>query len=392
MGFPDPRRRRGRLARRIAAGLLTALGTGGPTELSAAQGVTVTTSTSGNVTPSTVASVTSSTEDYLGAQFVNCTYDIVLPDGGAYSSFAFAAWGVSAFDHSLDGCDLVAAPGLETSTLEQKFSHEFMLDGVSAAFAPGQRLLRCNGMTLVSRSDDPTSIGFTEIDAYGLSARDLDGVVVKPPRLCATNIDCDSEPWGLFRWKGEPRCGDANYDGDVEAVDSLAALRTAVGTPFCVPVLSVCDANADGSVTATDALAILRNAVNQPVELSCPLPCNPGTVGPPGVDRYFEVEFSVTVDPAEPLVFNVTPAPGVVTRNQNSQCISDQGVASALHQDGSISGVMGASTAPGRILWCHHLRGVGDAFPSPSDFTIETRIKNGPVLDGAVRVSLVRAM
>lgn len=71
----------------------------------------------------------------------------------------------------------------------------------------------------------------------------------------------------------EPLCGDTDDDRQVDASDALAALRSAVGSYSCDPVL--CDVNADGRTLAGDALAILRTGVGQSLELACgrgPLP------------------------------------------------------------------------------------------------------------------------
>jgi hypothetical protein len=63
-------------------------------------------------------------------------------------------------------------------------------------------------------------------------------------------------------------CGDSNDDGQITAVDALAALVTGAGFGSCS--LSRCDVNGSGSVTATDALILLRAAVGEPIALTCP--------------------------------------------------------------------------------------------------------------------------
>ncbi|HYB97891.1 MAG TPA: hypothetical protein VEC57_02040 [Candidatus Limnocylindrales bacterium] len=91
---------------------------------------------------------------------------------------------------------------------------------------------------------------------------------------CEVGMGCVKEPSGLPQCPvtttttmPETVCGDATGNGIVQASDSLAALKTAVGSGQCE--LSVCDVNSSGSITASDALAILKAAVGQPVELNC---------------------------------------------------------------------------------------------------------------------------
>ena len=65
-------------------------------------------------------------------------------------------------------------------------------------------------------------------------------------------------------------CGDADDDGEHSVVDALTALRAAVDLSECA--LCHCDANDSHDVTATDSLALLRTAVGTPVPLRC-VPC-----------------------------------------------------------------------------------------------------------------------
>ena len=74
----------------------------------------------------------------------------------------------------------------------------------------------------------------------------------------------------LFKDLGYPviyDCGDANQDGNVNAVDALAMLRVAVGLDDCIE--SLCDVNGDGITTASDTLATLQFGVGAPIHLSC---------------------------------------------------------------------------------------------------------------------------
>lgn len=63
-------------------------------------------------------------------------------------------------------------------------------------------------------------------------------------------------------------CGDANDDGEVNIVDSLYVLRSAVGLANCT--LLVCDVTGDLKILVSDALRLLQYAVGLPVTLNCP--------------------------------------------------------------------------------------------------------------------------
>jgi len=108
------------------------------------------------------------------------------------------------------------------------------------------------------------------------SATGVGGEQLALPRICASGISCSYFGGGELYWDGEPLCGDANYDSRIRAVAALAALRTSIGQPSCVPVQSVCDSNGDLQVSASDALLILRASVDNEVTLQCPIPCHPG--------------------------------------------------------------------------------------------------------------------
>jgi len=57
-------------------------------------------------------------------------------------------------------------------------------------------------------------------------------------------------------------CGDANADGAVTTIDSLAALRSSVGLNSPCDRNCDCDTDADRDMTTTDALEILQSAVD----------------------------------------------------------------------------------------------------------------------------------
>ncbi|HYC54992.1 MAG TPA: hypothetical protein VEL28_08635 [Candidatus Binatia bacterium] len=91
---------------------------------------------------------------------------------------------------------------------------------------------------------------------------------------CEVGQGCVKEPSGLPECPvtttttlPDELCGDATGNGVVQASDSLAALKAAVGAGSCA--VEICDVNGSGSITASDALAILKAAVGQPVELNC---------------------------------------------------------------------------------------------------------------------------
>ncbi len=59
--------------------------------------------------------------------------------------------------------------------------------------------------------------------------------------------------------------GDANCDGQVDAVDALALLRWVAGLEPRAPCLEQADANCDGALDAVDALDVLRHVAGLPV-------------------------------------------------------------------------------------------------------------------------------
>jgi cysteine-rich repeat protein len=70
-------------------------------------------------------------------------------------------------------------------------------------------------------------------------------------------------------------CGDADFDGEIDATDALILLNAAVGLVEDCPI-DRCDVTGDGRVTATDAQAVLAAAIGLPVALVCEaLPAGP---------------------------------------------------------------------------------------------------------------------
>jgi cysteine-rich repeat protein len=63
-------------------------------------------------------------------------------------------------------------------------------------------------------------------------------------------------------------CGDADFDGQIDATDALIVLRIAVGLSENCP-LERCDVSEDGRITARDALAVLAAAVGLISDLVC---------------------------------------------------------------------------------------------------------------------------
>jgi cysteine-rich repeat protein len=63
-------------------------------------------------------------------------------------------------------------------------------------------------------------------------------------------------------------CGDADFDGELNATDALILLNAAVGLVEDCPI-DRCDVNEDGRVTARDALAVLAAAIGLPADLIC---------------------------------------------------------------------------------------------------------------------------
>ena len=66
---------------------------------------------------------------------------------------------------------------------------------------------------------------------------------------------------GVVRVLGESVSGDYDGDGNVTALDALAALRMSIGK---LPVRMIMDVDHDGQVTAKDARLIMGMAVNAP--------------------------------------------------------------------------------------------------------------------------------
>ncbi len=98
-----------------------------------------------------------------------------------------------------------------------------------------------------------------------------EGGLPEPPAICPSRFDCDI-------WQCEPqetrvadRCGDADGNGNLRALDALTVLRAAVGLQECPP--QRCDVDRDGESTATDARSVLSASVGIEVSLVCPAPC-----------------------------------------------------------------------------------------------------------------------
>ena len=345
-------------------------------------------SSSVSETATTVTSTTSSTE-FIGPQFVHCTYDVAFPDGGSFGSMDLLA---SAFweDSFWIGCDLLE-PGLQPgATLEQLDDEpEFRLTGVTTDLPEGARLMRCREEAYISQ-DDSLWIGYTSFDVWGWSARSRGGVAMRPPRLCITNIDCDEAAPNISLMT-EPMCGDSNYNLVLEARDALAALRTSIGTPSCRPVESTCDTNDDARVTASDALMILRAAIGHAVKLTCPPPCYPGTIGPPGMDREFRVVVSTAIKPTEDLYFSIVPTPSSGLTLSGSEC-EDLGSGGYWDTivDGTVNGkvLYGNAFHPQPLIECYY-RAIGDDFPDASNFQIVTKTAEGQVIDGAMQITSI---
>lgn len=58
-------------------------------------------------------------------------------------------------------------------------------------------------------------------------------------------------------------CGDADGNGTVSTIDSLAALRGSVGLPSPCAHNCDCDVDSDREMTTSDALGILQGAVSE---------------------------------------------------------------------------------------------------------------------------------
>jgi hypothetical protein len=316
----------------------------------------------------TTTSSTSTSSEYVGALDVDCTFDVVIADGGSYSEIGVRAWGPG-FE---ENCGIPYDGPLAGATLTQT-DELLQIGGISAPIAAGTVLLHCTGTTLVGRGD-AFSVDYSDYSTWGISASTESHDAVAPPRLCARRTQCDPLAYDMTS-KGDPRCGDGTYDRRISGRDALAALKTAVGTSSCIPVPSVCDTDGDGTVATTDALRILRVAVEIPQTLSCPLPCHPGTVGEPGSDRKFYVGIDRTTETEHLVNFTIVADPAV--GEFMGKCFNIGNPPNrAVIGDGQVFGYSSAGL-PARITMCE-FQAIGEQFPDASDFVIEVRMDDNP--------------
>lgn len=223
-----------------------------------------------DVVATSVSSTSSST--FVSGGIAECEFDLLVADAATFEALSLEVDGPL----SNTRCELGTIPQLEGAELEEVAFHRWELAQASPPIPAGAVLLHCDSDTFIGFGESIT-VDFLDIEAPVLSATGVGGEAVALPRLCATGISCSYFGGGDFDWNGDPRCGDANYNYRITAIDALGALRTSIGQPSCVPVESVCDANGDLEVSASDALLILRASVLDEVALECPLPCPPGT-------------------------------------------------------------------------------------------------------------------
>lgn len=337
--------------------------------------------------PSSTFFVTSSTSG-LGSQFIDCSWDVIVPDGASVSALRLDVDGHSAFDPGLAGCEVVQQGPLAGLSLDVEGYFASSLEGIDEPLAPGTTLLHCSGTDLVERGDwDDFEIDFEDLDTYALGANSLDGTPVQPPRLCATNMECESDGTADLAWKAEPECGDADYDTQVKSGDALVALQAAVGLSSCLPFPASCDTDSNGMILAPDALRILQRSVGLEVVLQCPVACHPGTIGPPGEDRMFTVTVSVTGIFPTALTFRMTPDDGKFLSPGEVECIRGTGVNHSVSPEGVVLAVAQSGARP--VLYCRY-RGAGSVFPEAADFTIVTTDASENEVEGAVRITSIR--
>jgi len=365
----------------VLLSLLAAIGDPAP----AAQADDASDSTAGSTVVTT--SSTSSSQPYIGALFVECTYDLLIGDDTDARSMTFDAFGMGS-----ETCALPPDGPLATASLDYgygEYGWRFSIDGVPGAVAAGTRLLRCEGTELISKFDDPQTLSLVDLMAWSTSGEGADGAPILPPRLCFANLECDGEPYG-FQWKADPVCGDADYDEEIDASDALHVLRTAVGTSACSPVPTSCDGDGDGVVTSPDSLMVLRKAVGLPVETACRRPCLPGTIGPPQSVRYFDVMLTSTMPLSSVQIEVDYQGPGgfiVSSFPPDPECYGPKGGFFTRDDDANVQASLSA-TAAGDLARCR-MQTTG-TFPVPADFSI-TVSDDGVPLENAVEVTSIVA-
>lgn len=344
---------------------------------------------------------TTSTGIYLGSTEYTCEHRVILLDSGPYESLEMLFEGRGVLGFNQYGCSALLGSSATTDegrVTSQVADHWVQISGLNGLTAP-DAFLDCGSWDYWERGDPiPEPVDFADFRVWAVAAT---GVGVKLPRVCVTGIACEDVRDNL-EWSGEPICGDADYDFRRSAVDALIALGASTATAACTPDPFSCDIDDDGVVTASDALGILQLGVGLSVPLDCRPPCLPGTVGPPGQDRVFEIELSLLL-PLEAgrdfwLVVDYSAAGGVIPwAGQYSDCEPQGFFGIAEFQDIQEDALTAFIAAPGQpssardvILTCR-FQAEGDAAPDPAKFEIRTtdHATDEPI-EGLVGITRVR--
>lgn len=310
---------------------------------------------------------------------IDCSYDVVVAEGGQFYSLGFETFAFGNPYRYPNDCVLKNDPEfLLGASFGEVARDRYLLENLDGTFAPGTAFARCHVRSSIDPRSQPRELRFTDIQVYGVSAQARDGLAAVPPHLCATNLACESDAV-KFGWRGAPLCGDSDYDGDRDATDALAALRTAVGLPSCRPLASTCDTDASGRVGATDAARILKVAVGQDVALSRPLPCYPGTIGTPSPLRIFRVDFGLSVVTSEDVRIQ---AAWDQSKIYDADCwnVADHAEFKAKTNQTLVILSRGAFLTDDELVSCN-FKGIGDAFPDRSSFQVSAKVASGEVLD-----------
>jgi hypothetical protein len=345
--------------------------------------------------------VTTSTSDYLGSTEYECGHHVQVLDAGPYESLELVFEGSGVVGFSTFGCTALpyASSNVDEGAVTGPSGEWWVgvtgLDTLPAATP----FLQCRSWDYWGRGDPlPDPVDFADFRVWAVAAS---GIGVRLPRVCVTGIACE-DVRNQLDWRGDPACGDADYDGDLSAADAAIALGASVGSAVCSPDPYSCDIDADGVVTATDALGILQRAVGLPLDLACRPPCLPGTFGPPGENRTFEIDFSVLLPISSALQFSMvvdyTGAGGTIpVTGELSDCEPQGFFGIAELDDGRentlnivIDPPLAPTTAPEVFLTCR-FEAEGASDPDPARFTIETAAWDTKIpIENLVAISGVR--
>ncbi|HYC56805.1 MAG TPA: hypothetical protein VEL28_17875 [Candidatus Binatia bacterium] len=340
-------------------------------------------------------SSSSTTTEYLTFP-VQCEYDLLLPEGGSFETLSILIddhWPSPL--HDAANCSL--SPGAGSAKLEIVDDLHLEVSELSSPIPPGTVVARCFGTTTMDTTMPPFLITYDKVRVWGVAATTSAGEPVRPPRICVAAHHCDIGVPRADDWIPGPFCGDADFNGRLEASDALWTLSTAVGILRCKTVATSCDSNGNGQITGTDALITLRKAVGLEVEMNCPVPCLPGTIGPDKATRRFSVVLELMEPDLETLgfVLGYSQAVGQFADFPTARCTGFAGFdVSVTHNqnDRTLTGTLShtVSDHAQRFVTCR-FDTPDRFFPEPSDFSLQASTIEGEPVEAAIRISEIRA-